>query len=217
MRILITAGPTYEYIDRIRYLSNGSSGKMGYALAGIAQQKGDKVILVSGPTSLTPPRGVKFIRVVSAHQMYRVVRRHYPGVDAVIMAAAVSDFTPSRYFTGKIKRAGREITLKLAPTVDILKELGRRKGKHCLIGFALEVSNGRKNALKKLYHKNLDYVVLNSPTAMGNDNSTVEIYNKNGLVRRMENTSKKQISRFIIDLLTRKRRSICCVQNVIRR
>ena len=201
MRILITAGPTYEYIDRVRYLANMSSGKMGYELARAAKGQGHKVTLVSGPTALTAPKGVRLVKVTSAKQMYQAVMKAYTKTDAIIMAAAVSDYSPAHCFNGKLKKTGRALKLKLIPTVDILRKLGQSKGKRVLIGFALEVANGKRNALKKLRAKNLDYVVLNSPDAFGSDKSTVEIYSRVGLVKRFSNTSKKHISGFIVGLL----------------
>jgi phosphopantothenoylcysteine decarboxylase/phosphopantothenate--cysteine ligase len=214
MNILITAGPTHEYIDRVRYLANMSSGKMGYELAKAAKVKGHQVTLISGPTALPGPKGVRLVNITSASQMYHAVMKAYVKSDAVIMAAAVSDYTPEHCFKGKLKKIGKAFNLKLIPTVDILSKLGQRKGGRVLIGFALEVVNGKLNALKKLKEKNLDYVVLNSPAAFGSDRSSVEIYSRvglperpsgrAGLVKRFSNTSKKQISGFIIGLLRAK-------------
>lgn len=208
MKVLITAGPTYEYIDRVRYLSNASSGKMGYELARAARDSGHKVILVSGPTCLKAPARVKLIKIISAKEMYKVTTKLFSDTDVVIMAAAVSDYTTSSYFNGKLKKQNKNLILKLVPTIDILKTLGNKKGnsnlpavRQVLIGFALEVKNSRENAIKKLHQKNLDYVVLNSPDAFGKNNSTVEIWSKKGLIKRFVNTSKRQISRFIIHLV----------------
>jgi len=178
-----------------------SSGKMGYELAKAAKGQGHQVTLISGPTGLKAPVGVRLVKVISASQMYQAVMKVYPKTDAVIMAAAVSDYTPAHCFKGKIKKTSKRFNLKLIPTVDILRKLGQSKGKRVLIGFALEVANGKRNALKKLRAKNLDYVVLNSPDAFGSDKSTVEIYSRVGLVKRFSNTSKKHISGFIVGLL----------------
>ncbi|MEK7310293.1 MAG: phosphopantothenoylcysteine decarboxylase [Planctomycetota bacterium] len=212
MNILVTAGPTHEYIDRVRYLANMSSGKMGYELAQAAKGQGHQVTLVSGPTGLKAPTGVRLIKVTSARQMYQAIMKAYPKTDAVIMAAAVSDYTPAHCVKGKLKKSGKMFNLKLIPTVDILRKLGQSKSKRVLIGFALETSplakgdsggcsTARLNALKKLKAKNLDYVVLNSPDAFGNDRSTIEIYSRQGLIKRFSNTSKKHISGFIMGLL----------------
>jgi phosphopantothenoylcysteine decarboxylase / phosphopantothenate---cysteine ligase len=201
MKVLITAGPTYEYIDLVRYISNASSGKMGYELARAARDYGHEVMLVSGPTSLKAPIGVKLVKVISAREMYEVTAKLFNYADAVIMSAAVSDYRPAYYFNGKMKKQNKNLTLNLVPTVDILKTLGKKKKNRVLVGFALEVKEGRENAVKKLYQKNLDYVVLNSPDAFSQDNSTVEIRDKKGLVKRFTNTSKRLISRFIIRLI----------------
>jgi phosphopantothenoylcysteine decarboxylase/phosphopantothenate--cysteine ligase len=201
MKVLITAGPTHEYIDRVRYLSNASSGKMGYELARAARDNGHKVILVSGPTNLKTPAGIKLIKVISAQEMYKITTKLFDGIDVLIMAAAVSDYTPSSYFNGKLKKQNKNLNLKLIPTIDILERLGDKKRNRILIGFALEVKNSRENAIKKLHRKNLDYVVLNSPDTFGKDNSTVEIWSKKGLIKRLVNTSKRQISKLIIGLL----------------
>ncbi|MFH1230872.1 MAG: phosphopantothenoylcysteine decarboxylase [Planctomycetota bacterium] len=201
MKILITAGPTHEYIDRVRYLSNASSGKMGYELARAARDSGHKVVLVSGPTCLKAPDGIKLIKVISAKEMYKTTTKLFADTDVLIMAAAVSDYTPSSYFNGKLKKQNKNIILKFAPTIDILRTLGNRKKNHILIGFALQVKDSRENAIKKLHQKNLDYVVLNSPDAFGKDNSTAEIWSKKGLIKRFVNTSKRQISKFIIRLV----------------
>jgi phosphopantothenoylcysteine decarboxylase/phosphopantothenate--cysteine ligase len=217
MKFVISAGPTREYIDRVRYLSNESSGRMGYELARSARQSGHKVILVSGPTCLKPPQGVRLIRVVSADEMYRAVSRLYPDSDVLIMASAVSDYKPLYYFDGKLKKEKGQPTfspllretflnLKLTPTIDILECLGRKKAERILIGFALEVENKRVNALKKLHQKNLDYIVSNSPLAFGKTFATVEVLNKNGLVKRFVNKSKRRISDFIIQLAERAKR-----------
>ncbi|HLD35750.1 MAG TPA: phosphopantothenoylcysteine decarboxylase, partial [Planctomycetota bacterium] len=170
-------------------------------LARAARAKGHQVTLISGPTALTAPKGVRLVKVISARQMYQAVMKASPKANAVIMAAAVSDYTPAHCFKGKLKKTGKALNLKLIPTVDILRKLGQRKGKRVLIGFALETDNGRRNALRKLREKNLDYVVLNSPDAFGSDRSTVEIYSRHGLIKRFNNTSKKQISGVIIGLL----------------
>lgn len=201
MKVLITAGPTHEYIDRVRYLSNASSGKMGYEVACAARDNGHKVLLVSGPTNLKAPHGVKLIKVTSAREMYKITTKLFANTNILIMAAAVSDYTPSSYFNGKLKKENRRFNLKLMPTIDILKTLGDKKGNRILIGFALEMKSSRENAIKKLHQKNLDYVVLNSPDVFGKDNSTVEIWSKKGLIKRFVNTSKRQISKFIIDLV----------------
>ena len=165
LRILVTAGPTREYFDPVRFLSNPSSGKMGYALAEEASRRGHVVTLVSGPSSLTPKfKGPKsrLIRVVSAEEMYRAVIKQAPKADLIIMAAAVSDYRPAKYFSKKVKKKGKGMCITLVPTKDILKELGRRKKPgQILVGFAAETDHLVQNAQKKLREKNLDFIVAN--------------------------------------------------------
>ncbi|NOZ04289.1 MAG: bifunctional phosphopantothenoylcysteine decarboxylase/phosphopantothenate--cysteine ligase CoaBC [FCB group bacterium] len=159
-RVLITAGPTREPIDPVRFLSNRSSGKMGYALAAAALERGARVTLISGPTALEPPAGCDFIAVETAEEMEKQVRAKAPDQELIIMAAAVADFRIARPETRKIKRGGSTPVLKLEPNPDILKGL-RPLTDAYLVGFALEVEKGRENALKKLREKQLDAIFLN--------------------------------------------------------
>jgi phosphopantothenoylcysteine decarboxylase/phosphopantothenate--cysteine ligase len=167
LRFLITAGPTREAIDPVRYISNRSSGKMGYALAAAARQISPHVTLVSGPTCLTPPRGVKYIGVVSAAQMAKVVFALFPKSDVVIMTAAVADFRPMVAARKKIKKKREPRLIRLTPTVDILGELGRRKTHQFLIGFAAETDSVQLNAVRKLRAKRLDMIVANDVSKRG--------------------------------------------------
>lgn len=160
--VLITAGPTREYIDPVRFISNASSGKMGYALAQEAKRLGARVILVSGPTNLNPPRGVRFIPVISALQMKKQVDKVFPKADYVISTAAVSDYRPAKKSKKKIKKTSKYLNLKLIQNPDILESLGRKKTKQKLIGFALETGNIVREARKKLKQKNLDLIFANS-------------------------------------------------------
>ena len=162
-KILITAGPTYEAIDPVRYIGNHSSGKMGYALAEAAAGLGAEVILVSGPTALqVMHQNVKLIRVTSAQEMYEEVHAFYAEVDVAIAAAAVSDYRPRQVASQKIKKDTAEISIELEKTKDILLSLGEAKKHQFLIGFALETENEVENAKGKLKRKNLDFIVLNS-------------------------------------------------------
>ncbi|MAT90523.1 MAG: bifunctional phosphopantothenoylcysteine decarboxylase/phosphopantothenate--cysteine ligase CoaBC [Flavobacteriaceae bacterium] len=162
-RILITAGPTYEAIDPVRFIGNHSSGKMGYALATAAAQLGAEVVLVSGPTQLTLEHDrVSVIRVVSAAAMYAAVHDHKEGCDIAILSAAVADFRPKTIASEKIKKKGAEMQLELERTQDILASLGAEKGAMLLVGFAMETEDGIANAKSKLKKKNLDLIVLNS-------------------------------------------------------
>jgi len=177
MRILITAGPTREYIDSVRFISNGSSGITGFVTAQAAQARGHKVILITGPTACEHPKGVKVIPVVSALEMYRQVIKHFPKIDAVIMTAAVGDYRVANKSRFKLKKTGETQIIELIPNPDILAELGRRKKtSQVLIGFALEDRAGRKNAMTKFKKKNLDAIILNPPRALGSERNQVQLY-----------------------------------------
>lgn len=166
--VLVTAGPTREAIDAVRFISNPSTGRMGFALASAARSRGAKVILVSGPTFLDPPLGVILVQVETALEMHRAVFANLPGVSIFIAAAAVVDYRPTEFFPGKIKKRGREsLLLQLEPNPDILREVGKKKGKRILIGFSAETENLVKNARLKLKEKNLDFIVANDLTQTG--------------------------------------------------
>jgi len=202
MKILITAGPTREYLDRIRFISNLSSGTMGYTLARIARQLGHKVTLITGPTNLPNPQGIKTVKTETTQVMHTAVRKFFPKCDCLIMAAAVSDYRPIREFDGKLKKKA-SFNLKLARTRDILKEVSRRKGKRITVGFALEVSNGRRNALRKIRQKNLDYIVFNTPAALASTKTTAEILSPQKLIKQFRNTPKTTLSHYLIKLVDR--------------
>lgn len=161
MKVLVTAGPTREPIDPVRYISNRSSGKMGYALARAACWYGADVILVSGPTNLPDPWGVKTVRVETAEQMHRAVMEHYDDAHVVLMAAAVADYTVSNPAGEKIKKSSDSMVLELRKTVDILEEMGKKKSSQILVGFSAETNDLQKNAFEKLKKKNLDVIVAN--------------------------------------------------------
>ncbi|MCM8785945.1 MAG: phosphopantothenoylcysteine decarboxylase [Candidatus Omnitrophica bacterium] len=167
MKILVSAGPTREYIDPIRFISNPSSGKMGYLIAEYAKKIGHDVILVSGPTHLKPLEGVKLLKVETAKQMQNEILKNFPKVDILIMAAAVSDWKPYRKFKTKIKRK-KQWLLKLVPNPDILKSVSKiKKENQKIVGFALETDNILKNAKKKLKEKKLDLIIGNTPNFFG--------------------------------------------------
>ena len=161
--VLITAGPTYEALDPVRFIGNYSSGKMGFSLARTASDLGAKVILISGPSNerINLPL-VQLNKVTSSEEMFQTIKKYYDKVDIVIAAAAVSDFTPKYKHMHKIKKDENDIILKLKPTTDILAYMGKKKKNQCIIGFALETENELQNAIKKLKNKNLDGIVLNS-------------------------------------------------------
>jgi phosphopantothenoylcysteine decarboxylase/phosphopantothenate--cysteine ligase len=167
--VLVTAGPTEEPLDPVRFLGNRSSGKMGYAMAAVARQLGARVILVSGPTRLAPPAGVELINVRTAAEMYREVLSRFDVADIIVKAAAVSDFRPAELSAGKIKKSGEDISLQLTPNRDILHKLGEIKDQRprppLLIGFAAESGNLVEYGREKLQKKNLDFIVVNDITA----------------------------------------------------
>ena len=175
MRVLITAGPTREYLDDVRYLSNASSGRMGYALAEAARRAGWGVVLVSGPVEIPPPRGIERIDVLTTDQMRQACEAGFDRCDGVIAAAAVCDYTPRERVAGKIAKTGQPVTIEMIETDDVLAGLGRIKRDRWVVGFALEAQNPRENALQKLRRKNCDLIVLNDPTAIGSDANRVEV------------------------------------------
>ncbi|MHC4988662.1 MAG: phosphopantothenoylcysteine decarboxylase domain-containing protein, partial [Planctomycetota bacterium] len=181
LNILITAGGTREYIDPVRYISNASTGKMGYALARAAIRAGHRVTLVTAPTSLRPPKEAAVLNVVTSDEMFKAVKREFAKCDTLIMAAAVSDYKPAKQSGTKIKKEQTVLSLNLKPTQDILKWAGRNKRQdQTLVGFALEDKDILQNAEKKLKAKKLDIIVANEPAAIGADTSTVHIKTKTG-------------------------------------
>ena len=180
MRILVTAGPTREYIDDVRYISNASSGRMGYAIVQAILHAGHEAILVSGPVSMTPPVGCEYHAVESTEQMMQACQALFPNCDGVIAAAAVCDYQPKSRVSGKISKTGTAITLEMIETDDVLAALGKMKDGHWILGFALEAQNERENALQKLRRKNCNWIVLNRPEAIAAENNTVELLDDSG-------------------------------------
>ena len=203
MRVLVTAGPTREYLDAVRFLSNASSGKMGFACAKAAARAGHDVTLVTGPVALPDPAGVRTVRVVSADDMYRAVMKAYPRIDAAIMTAAVGDYRPAERFAGKLKKRTETLTLRLVRTRDILREMGRRKDGRILVGFALEVQDAVQQALLKYKKKNLDYVVLNTPRTFAADRMDCQVYREGDVVQRFKGATKDDVARWIVGILAR--------------
>jgi phosphopantothenoylcysteine decarboxylase/phosphopantothenate--cysteine ligase len=202
--VLVTAGPTREPIDPVRYIGNRSSGKMGYALAEAASRRGAKVILISGPTALKPPSSAEVIQVQTAQQMRDAVMTHFDRATIVIKAAAVADFTV-RAADEKIKRKG-PMTLELEPTTDILAELGAKKGSRIVIGFAAETSDVLANARKKLESKSLDAIVLNDVSQPGigfdSERNAVTILTQAG-AETVPETSKWEVAHRVLDAIVK--------------
>ena len=204
-RLLITAGPSREPLDPIRYISNRSSGKMGYALARAAMARGAEVVLVSGPTALEPPSGARTIAITTAEEMRRAVFEEFPACSAVIMAAAVADYRAASIAGTKIKRGSGPVELRLEPNPDILKELGMKKNGKLLVGFAAETEQLVLNAKKKLRDKNLDMIVANDVTQEGSgfdgDTNVVTIVDRTGAARSLPLMTKDELADRIYDHL----------------
>jgi phosphopantothenoylcysteine decarboxylase/phosphopantothenate--cysteine ligase len=203
--VLVTAGPTQEPIDPVRYIGNRSSGKMGFALAAAAAQRGAEVTLVAGPVSLATPRNVRRIDVGTAREMEEAVLEHFPRVDLLLMAAAVADFAPVAASGEKIKReqtGSAGWTLELRQNPDILKSAGERKSRQVVVGFALETENGEEHARRKLQAKHCDLIVLNSATeagaGFGTDTNIVTLLGADGSVERLPMLPKIDVAHRIL-------------------
>ena len=204
-RILITAGPTYEKIDPVRFIGNYSSGKMGFALAAECARRGAEVTLVAGPVSLSTPAGVSRIDVESCQEMYEASTQAFPHMDAAILCAAVADFRPETAAEQKIKREKDDLVLRLQPTHDIAQQLGQLKtDRQVLVGFALETNDEELNAKKKLAKKNLDFIVLNSTrnkgTTFRSDDNQISIISATGQ-KDFPKKPKTEVARDIVDHL----------------
>jgi phosphopantothenoylcysteine decarboxylase/phosphopantothenate--cysteine ligase len=207
--VLVTAGPTRENVDPVRYLTNRSSGKMGYAIAAAAARRGAHVILVSGPTSLEVPAGVERIDVQSAEEMYRAVLDKVATCSIAIFAAAVADYRPAERNGQKIKRNSQPLTLSLEPTPDILASVARNKGERFLVGFAAETEDVAANARKKLAAKNADLMVANDVSAEGagfdRDTNIVTLFSRDGRDLALPRMTKPEVAQRILDEVTRLR------------
>lgn len=203
MHFLITAGPTREYLDSVRFLTNASSGKMGYACARAALRRGHRVTLVSGPVSLKPPQHAQLVSVVSAIDIDRAVTEHFTHCDCLIMTAAVADYTPRRKSSHKLAKTQGPLLLELKRTPDILARMGRRKKHQVLIGFALQDRAPRQNAARKLRQKNLDAIVLNAPSALAANAAHVELLLPDADWQSWPNLSKNQLASRLIRLAER--------------
>ena len=194
-KILITSGRTKENIDPVRYLSNNSSGKMGYSLAQAAVDLGAEVTLISGPTNLKVPNGLeKFIFVESALEMYEKVDEYFKNTDIFIACAAVADYRPKEYKNEKIKKSDSDFVIELVRNPDILLEMSKKKEKQLLVGFAAETNDIRENALKKLEKKNLDIIVANNASVMGSDENVIEIIKKDRTSVKISQKSKMELA-----------------------
>ena len=205
-KVLITAGPTREFIDPVRFISNRSSGKMGYELAKATKERGAEVTLISGPVNLNPIPEVNIINVITAEQMFEEVKKHYSEKDIIIMSAAVSDYTIRNYSTHKLKKEANELNLTLNPTQDILLWLGENKNdKTILIGFALETNNDIDNAIKKLETKKADIIILNNPLIEGagfeTDTNIIKIIDRNKNITEFPKLTKYELAHKIIDYI----------------
>ena len=199
-KILITSGRTKENIDPVRYLSNNSSGKMGYSLAQAAVDLGAEVTLISGPTNLKVPNGLeKFIFVESALEMYEKVDEYFKNTDIFIACAAVADYRPKEYKKEKIKKSDSDFVIELVRNPDILLEMSKKKEKQLLVGFAAETNDIRENALKKLEKKNLDIIVANNASVMGSDENVIEIIKKDRTSVEISQKSKIELAYDILN------------------
>jgi len=196
MRVLITAGPTREYLDDVRYLSNASSGRMGFELASAVLASGHEVVLACGPVSLTPPAGCELHPVETTDDLLQVCAREFPQCDGVIATAAVCDYRPRERFSGKLAKTGVSLELELVETADVLADLGRQKGARWIVGFALESDEyAHVNALRKLKEKNCDAIVLNRPTAIGAETNRVEVIDAAGTTVAQIAGTKAEVAR----------------------
>ncbi|WP_432400702.1 bifunctional phosphopantothenoylcysteine decarboxylase/phosphopantothenate--cysteine ligase CoaBC [Wukongibacter sp. M2B1] len=202
-KVLITAGPTQEPIDPVRYITNHSSGKMGYSLAKASRDRGAEVVLVSGPTNLEKPKGIEVVDIVTANQMYDTVLKHFDAADIIIKAAAVADYKPKEVSNNKIKKTDSNLSIELSRNPDILLELGSKKKDKILVGFAAETRDLLENAKGKVNRKNLDFIVANNITEAGagfkGDTNIVSIIDSFGNIEKYDKMKKEDISDIILD------------------
>lgn len=202
IRCLITAGPTREFFDPVRFLSNPSTGKMGFALAEAARDAGWSVILVSGPVALPPPPGLELLNVVTGEEMYEATARHFPTCDILIMTAAVMDYRPREKSPQKVKKDRLTLTIEMEPTRDILKTLGWQKTHQVVVGFAAETENVESYAWEKLRAKNCDFLVANQvggPSGgFAADDNTIHLLGRDGSRETLGPDSKTNLARIII-------------------
>lgn len=201
MRFVVTAGPTREHLDDVRFLSSPSSGRMGFAVAAAARRAGHRVVLVTGPVDLPDPRGVEVVRVVSALEMRRATLAAFRRADALVMTAAVSDYRPARRRPGKWKKGPARVSLPLVRNPDILAEAGRRKGGRICVGFAVEVQAALRGAREKIRRKRLDALCLCSPEAFGRDGADYRILFPDRELERHPGVLKGALARRLVRLV----------------
>ncbi len=203
LHIVVTAGPTREYFDSVRFISNPSTGKMGYAIARAAAARGHRVTLVSGPVEIPPPPNVTCVCVTTAAEMARATKAAFANADAAALTAAVCDYRPQRRANHKQAKKARSKTITLVPTEDIAAALGRRKGRRVTIAFAMEDHNARAHAERKMERKNSDAIVLNGPENVGSDRAKVEFLGRDGTWQTWPVGSKTHIAKRIVRELER--------------
>ena len=201
MRILVTAGPTREFFDSVRFISNPSSGKMGYAIAYEAARRGHEVVLISGPVALDPPEGVELHRVISAEEMFEASVAAFALCRAAVMTAAVCDYRPTRRLAHKLKKQNRVRPIQLQPTPDICAHLGRIKADRVVIGFAMEDHDHHAHAEAKLVRKRCDAIVLNGIENVGGDEASIEVYRADAGWSAPVGGSKRAVAAQIVSLV----------------
>ncbi|WP_128102712.1 bifunctional phosphopantothenoylcysteine decarboxylase/phosphopantothenate--cysteine ligase CoaBC [Paenibacillus sp. DCT19] len=203
-KVVVTAGGTIERIDPVRYITNDSSGKMGFAIAAVAQELGAEVTLIMGNTQVSPPANVQVIQVQSADEMYAAVLRQWDDADIVVKAAAVADYRPKEVYKEKMKKTGDTLSLELIKNIDILETLGKQKTHQFLIGFAAETNDIERYAREKLERKNCDLIVANDVTragvGFGTDTNAVNIYDREGLVEELQVVAKEDVARQLLSI-----------------
>lgn len=205
-KVLVSAGPTREAIDPVRFVSNASSGRMGYAIARAARRRGAEVVLVSGPSYLPRPANMELVPVVSAEEMNDACIRYFPQSTLVIMSAAVADYRPTKSYPAKVKKDAKTLSIEMERTADVLKSMGKmKKNGQLLVGFALETENIEENARKKLDEKNLDLVVANTPIGLDSPTNQVTIIDREGETETLPPLSKDEIAERILDAVVRMR------------
>ena len=206
MKFVVTAGPTRESLDPVRFISNRSSGKMGYAIAEAAIAAGHRVKLISGPATIAPPAAAEFFAVTTSDEMHEQVQRAVPDCDVLVMCAAISDYKPARFSAQKMEKRKTSFALDLIPTIDILASLPRENRSFLVVGFAAETHDLEMNAQKKLREKNCDMIVANdvsrNDSGMESDENEVTIFFQNGDLKRISRAGKKIIARELVKIIS---------------